>query len=706
MTADTNLCAARLKPDAACVKLRREQALFFAQAGRKRGNTQAETLDILACGVAGCALRWTPSEIETAVSGAYTDGKPIVLLPAGEQSITDAGRSLGDLLNQTHRFFVRGEAMVRMEHDTEGLPLLCSVKPAALASDFETVAVLSKPDGPQGKTKAVTCPEQTAKLIQASAAFRTELSPIHVLTRCPVLIERDGKLIQICGYDRESGIMAGGDPAEDIPLEEAVPLLFSLVEDFRFATPADRARALAAIITPALVLGGLFKARAPVDLGEADASQSGKGFKVKLKAAVYGESVKIITQQKAGGVGSLEESFNAALIRGACFICLDNIRGKIDSPAFESFLTEDHYTARAAFTENTDIDPRRIIIMMTSNKADVTSDLANRSSCVRILKQLDDYTFQTYPEGDILDHVRANQSRFLGAVFAVVRTWFDAGRPHTAETRHDFRPWAQTLDWITRNILDAGSLLDGHRETQARMTNPVLNWLRDVALEVIHAKQAGAWLRAGDLVDLLAETIIETPGLSEHGDPADPETRKIAQQATGRKLGLCFRAGDLMTMDGMTIKRHETYNPASRYNVREYCFSAASKEIGSLAAKSENDELSDKEIVTFQQSASNKADFASKGASNDAANKTLCASNAANTLLTSNICTTNTNICTTNTKYVPPMETISRIRCRSAAGHSQEVVDFDEEYCPAGYDEKEERIAIQDEDDDVTINFG
>jgi len=85
------------------------------------------------------------------------------------------------------------------------------------------------------------------------------------------------------------------------------------------------------------------------------------------------------------------------------------------------------------------------------------------------------------------------------------------------------------------------------------MTNPVLNWLRDVALEVIRERQTGAWLRAGDLVDLRAETGTETPGLPEHGDQADPDTRKTAQQATGRKLSQCFRISDVLA-DDMTVR--------------------------------------------------------------------------------------------------------------------------------------------------------
>ncbi len=518
-------------------------------------------------------VRQEPSLDAVGETGApETDGKPVVVLPHGEHRISDAGGRLGELLAQTKRFFLRGGVVVKLGHDPDGWPQLEEAKPAALASDFEGVAALLKMDGE--KPKCVICPEQTAKLIAASATFREALPPIYVLTRCPVLIERAGQLVQVTGYDRDSGIFAGGKPAATLNLDEARRLLGEVLDGFRFATPADRARALAAMITPALVFGGLLRGRAPLDLGEADASQTGKGYRNKLTAAIYAQHVKTVTQQRAG-VGSMEESFNMALIRGSNFIAIDNVRGKIDSPSFESFLTEDTYQARAPYREPVEIDPRRVCVMLTSNKADMTTDLANRSCCVRMLKQADGYAFKAYAEGDILEHVRALQPRYLGAVFAVVQAWHAAGCPKTAEARHSFRPWAPTLDWITRHLLDAGPLLDGHREMQARMTNPVLNWLRDVALDVSRAQQDGIWLRASDLIELLAETGTEVPGLAEHVDVSDTDARKTAQQAIGRRLGLCFRTGNRVNVDGMTVERQEQYNEEGRYTIREYRFTAA-----------------------------------------------------------------------------------------------------------------------------------
>jgi hypothetical protein len=125
--------------------------------------------------------------------------------------------------------------------------------------------------------------EQSAKLLMHAEAFRCALPRVTLLSGCPVLVRRrSGELAIVTGYDAESGVLAQGPAPEAVPLEEAVMLLNGILGDFNFTTPSDRSRALAALVTPAMAFGGLLGGRAPVDLGEADQSQSGKGYRNKL----------------------------------------------------------------------------------------------------------------------------------------------------------------------------------------------------------------------------------------------------------------------------------------------------------------------------------------------------------------------------------------------------------------------------------------
>ena len=80
-----------------------------------------------------------------------------------------------------------------------------------------------------------------------------------------------------------------------------------------------KARAVAAIITPALRFGGLLRCHFPALLVEADQSQAGKGTLVEIIQRIYGEPAGLTAKRK-GGVGSFDEDLSAQLLRGRPFI--------------------------------------------------------------------------------------------------------------------------------------------------------------------------------------------------------------------------------------------------------------------------------------------------------------------------------------------------------------------------------------------------
>ena len=507
------------------------------------------------------------------VNNSSSNALPEVLLPSGDQTISATGTSLGELLAAQHNIFLRGGVVTRVldNHNLE------PVRPSEMASDFEQVAQLTKRVviGTNLSTVPVTCDERSAKLIMSAQGFKSALPALHFISPCPVLLERDGQLVVITGYDRHSGILAHGDLPPEVQLSDAVALLRDLLLEFRFVSPSDQSRAIASMITPSLTASDLLDGRAPNDLTEADQSQAGKGFRNKLTAAIYRQKPAVVNQHR-GGIGSIEEAFDKALIEGKTFIALDNIRGKIDSPKIESFLTEDSYNARCAYERNTRIDPRRVIVMCTCNRAELTVDLANRSNIVRILKQPAGYTYRRHPEGDLLGHVRANQPLYLGAIFAIIRAWHAAGKPRTTETRHDFSAWAQVLDWIVINLCGAQPLLDGHREVQERVSSPYLPWLRDVALAVVRQRLADCWLVASQLLDAIAvDGAVELPGLSEGSNIADESARTTVLQQIGRRMQHCFGSQNMLIIDGFTIYR-ETFTDDHRRERFRYWVTSAS----------------------------------------------------------------------------------------------------------------------------------
>ena len=224
----------------------------------------------------------------------------------------------------------------------------------------------------------------------------------------------------------------------------------------------------------------------------------------------------------------------------------------------ESFLTESKYLTRIPYSKAISVDPTKTIVLVTSNRAEFTVDFAKRTSMIRLLKQPANHEFAKFLEGDLLDHVRANPAEYLGAVHAVVRAWYAAGKPVSAAAGHDFRAWARVLGWIVTNLLDAAPLMEGHQEVQRRTVSPSLTWLRDVAHAVNGQQKLGEWFRPNTILEILQGAAdIEVPGLGDD-DIEDEAVRDRVFKAIGRRLSECLGQEDEVLVDGYSVSRRTT----------------------------------------------------------------------------------------------------------------------------------------------------
>jgi hypothetical protein len=131
----------------------------------------------------------------------------------------------------------------------------------------------------------------------------------------------------------------------------------------------------------------------------------------------------------------------------------------------------------------------------------------------------------------------------------VIREWHLCGKPRTDETRHDFREWSQTLDWIVQNIFDLPPLLEGHYGEQLRISSPALSFLRDVALAVERCNQCGEELSATEIATICDIAGIDIPRCRPE---AELEQRS---RAIGRLLAPLFKENDKVAVEGFEVTR-------------------------------------------------------------------------------------------------------------------------------------------------------
>jgi hypothetical protein len=494
-----------------------------------------------------------------------------LILPSSTVEFEKSAEDAFPVLAKRHRYFVRDRLLIEIAYqkpmkDKQLHDVFHLLDPDAFRSrlekDFNCLAWREK-DG-VFVLKPSRCSHDAAKtMLKTDEPFK-HLPAISYLSSQPVytVIGNTPEILYRGYHDIHGGIyVSHGDKEHPIILPElktAVDLILGALKDYDFVSPSDKSRAVASLIGPALRTGKfLGDADFPIDISEADESQSGKTYRLKMICAIYGETPYIIANRE-GGVGSLDESISSALIAGVPFILFENFRGYMNSQLVETCLRGfGTAPARIPHRGEVQVSTTHINWQLSSNGMGATGDFVNRAVVNRISKHADGFRFTRYAEGDILAHIRANQTEYLGAVFRIVKQWHNEGCWRTNEDRHNFVEWAQTLDWIVQNIFDLAPLLDGHTEEVLRISDPALSWLRQVAIAVDKDNRLDEKLLATEIVD-----ICQARGIDFPNNVSMANLDQVARYA-GRVLGRLFRETNEITVDRYKISREITrqYRP-------------------------------------------------------------------------------------------------------------------------------------------------
>jgi hypothetical protein len=358
------------------------------------------------------------------------NGKPELILPNDNTRFIECAKHCFEHLAHSEDFFLQGGVVVELVDTGQGKQLR-EVKPDAFRSRLEEHFELraANRDGNRRVLTQKLCSKDSAIALLKSSEIR-RLPPIQRVLTNPVFVENDDGELKVLnqGYHPENGgtyVLSGTEITETICIEEAVATLRGLFSDFNFVTQSDESRCIAGLISPALRFGGLLRANFPIDLCEADLSQTGKSYRTEIISEIYGELPYFITSSERGkGVGSLSEDISGAVMSGKGIIIFDNLRGVLDSTLLESAIREGRMIqARVPHIEGKQLATDHIIWMATSNQAQATADLANRSVITRLRKQKGGYEFKRYNGLSVLDYVKKERAYILSCIFAVVRDY-------------------------------------------------------------------------------------------------------------------------------------------------------------------------------------------------------------------------------------------------------------------------------------------
>ncbi len=308
------------------------------------------------------------------------------------------------------------------------------------------------------------------------------LPVLNGLTRQPYL-RRDGSLMMDAGYDRSTGMFGVFDAREysvlDKPTrsdaEDALALLYDLLNEFSFGSEHDVSVALSAMLTaavrPSLVHAPMFHARAHM-VG------SGKSYLCELITA-FATPQRGTPTTFPGDDEECRKLLLAELLRSPAVIEFDNLTSDlVPHKSLCTALTSEHMSGRILGLSKTAVVSTRALFLSSGNNVGPVQDMARRCITMHLAPACEVPAARSFKRPELVGDVLRERGRFVSAALTIVRAWIVAGRPIArCRSLAGFGNWSdlcrQPLLWLgmadpTASVFEAMAD-DPDRETLGRI---------------------------------------------------------------------------------------------------------------------------------------------------------------------------------------------------------------------------------------------
>ncbi|MDA7934826.1 hypothetical protein N9B65_07270 [Akkermansiaceae bacterium] len=385
----------------------------------------------------------TPPKVET------LNGLPAVELPGVGRALGDFAEELGTLLAKSG-VYSRGGHAFTIDRDGKKLEAVNSQWLRTWAEKEVSLFKTSRRGEGESIRFAHSMTLDTAKALCVSPQFLDELPEIRRFhpVRLPVLRESGRVELLPPGFDEESLTRTDPKGCEyrlDLEPEKGRAILDEVLSEFPFSDERSRAASIAAMVT--VYAGGLLPdgSIVPSFVYLANAEGSGKTTLATLAGIPYGA---ITAKPAPTSEAEWAKRLLALTMSGQRLAILDNVRGHLNSPSLEAYISATHYGDRILGVSKEFEGEADAVILLTGNRLSLTPDMRRRSIFVELfMRQLraEDRTFKRRLDPPAILEM---QSRLLAALWAIVRGWDEAGRPKGSHGNASFPRWAETVGGI------------------------------------------------------------------------------------------------------------------------------------------------------------------------------------------------------------------------------------------------------------------
>ena len=150
-----------------------------------------------------------------------------------------------------------------------------------------------------------------------------------------------------------------------------------------------------------------------------------------------------------------EEEFQKLMVgvlsRGARHLHFSNIRGTVDMPAMERYLTSEFFTGRQLGSHVIREIQRTCTTSISANLGfSFTTDLRARSISIDLHVAEANPNARTFHRPDLLEEIKRDRPKIVGAMRTVVEHWIREGAPNAQEAFTSAHEWQRVIGGIIR----------------------------------------------------------------------------------------------------------------------------------------------------------------------------------------------------------------------------------------------------------------
>lgn len=396
--------------------------------------------------------------------------------------------------------------------------------------------------------------------------------PLDALVTAP-FVRADGSVCAVNGYDAGSATfvrmnpeLAGRLAVPERPTTEDVRaavklLLDDWLGDFPFPEQADRAGALALMLTP--FVRGLVD-KVPMAAVDGNGMSSGKGLLAdQLSILVLGAPATVLAF--SGEDEEARKAITATLLGGGQLVIWDEAH-ELKGRYLAQVLTAPAWSDRVLGKSFNAAIPVRVTWVCLGNNIIVLGDVVRRVYRIRVhpmTEHPEDRPTSLFRHADLSGWALEHRADLLTAVLTLIRSWHVAGRPPGADDFGSFEKWQRTVGGILANAGVPG-FLDGLRDWRRQTDDEGAAWQEHLAW-LVDRFEIGEPFRAATVAEEMRHGGGKIPVPSHRRELASPGSTKNYAQLLGKEYQA--RAG--RQVDGHVLVRATLSRGHVRWVVEE-----------------------------------------------------------------------------------------------------------------------------------------